>query len=151
VSGPPKATTGGGPIRIWNLATGKQEKQFEGHEYGNWRATFTPNGKNVLSVGQDQMVRIWDANDTTEVGRLRHKQIPAGIAATADGKRALSGGWDSAVRLWDLQTRKELCSFDGHPGIQSVALSLDDQYAASAGSDGMVRLWRLPPAVKTRE
>jgi WD40 repeat protein len=138
-----------GPIRLWNLATGKEERRFRGHEQGAWRAVFTPDGKHVLSGGGDHAFRIWDAAGAVERGRLRQMGCATSIAVTADGKRAVSGGYDMNVRLWDLETCKELYCFEGHTlGVQAVALSPDEKFAASASHDGTVRLWRLPPANK---
>jgi len=138
-----------GPVRIWNLETGKEQHRFDGHKYGAWRAVFSPNGKQVFSAGLDHTIRIWDVVTTTEVGRLQHAAIVSNIALSSDGKHAVSGGWDNLVRFWDVEKRKELQSFEGHTkGIQSVALSPDERYAASGASDGTVRVWRLPAVEK---
>jgi WD40 repeat protein len=134
-----------GPVRIWNLETGKEERRFDGHSAGVWRAVFAPNGKQIFSAGGDHTIRIWDVAATAEVGRLRHTQVVSSIALLSDGKHALSGGWDKTVRFWDVEKRKELHRFEGHSdGVQSVNLSLDEKYAVSGGVDGTVRVWRLP-------
>ncbi|MCI0638378.1 MAG: protein kinase [Gemmataceae bacterium] len=142
--------TGGGDqnqshVRLWNLKTGAEIRNFKGQEEGTWRAEFTPDGKHVLAAGLDRMIRIWDAKTGEEKGRLRHSEGCTSFVFAPGGKLAVSGGYEFFLRLWDVEKRKELQRFEGHTrGVHSVALSPNGQYVASAGDDHHVCLWRLP-------
>src|SRR5581483_11223955 len=48
-------------IRIWDIATGKQLRQLEGHTQPIWAIAFSEDGSLLVSAGYDQTARVWDA------------------------------------------------------------------------------------------
>ena len=63
----------------------------------------TPDGKRLLTGGDDKVLRLWDVNTGKEVHRFEgHTDSVVWIAISADGRHALSGGIDRTVRLWGL-------------------------------------------------
>jgi WD40 repeat protein len=106
-------------------------------------AAFSPDGKLLASVGNDNLIRLWDPATGKEVRQLKgHTGGVQAVVFSADGKRLLTGSHDQTLRLWDTSTGKEIRSFAGHNGIVlSVALSADGKLAASESHDQTVRLW----------
>jgi WD40 repeat protein len=90
---------------------------------------FLPDGKSVLTVGQDQLIRLWDAKSGKEIRRFgkspkrdqgadffglprrfrsaMNMAMPFHAGLSADGKLLACGGQDDPMRLWDVQTGKE--------------------------------------------
>jgi WD40 repeat protein len=103
-----------------------------------------PGGKQAVSGGLDETVRIWDL----AAGTARTWHVPAAVQALAvspDGTGLLTGDAAGALRLWDLGTQKETVRFEGHAGgVTAVAFTPDGRHAVSGGVDGAVRLWELP-------
>jgi HEAT repeat protein len=100
----------GGPIRVWELATGKVVLELKGHEAPMTAATFTPNGRGLLSAGEHTIKR-WDLRTGELLWSLTFAppstQRTASVAFSADGRLAITATGET-VKLWDLTTRKLL-------------------------------------------
>ena len=52
--------TGSGGITLWEMATGKVRRHFTGHQRVVWAFAFAPDGRTVLTGGDDTTVLVWD-------------------------------------------------------------------------------------------
>jgi len=94
-------------LRLWDIATGRELRRFEGHTAEVTAVTFLPGGRRALSGAggyKDGSLRLWDV----ETGREALQLVPQfkamdvnALAIAPDGSCALSGG-DNTVRLWAL-------------------------------------------------
>ncbi|MDZ8051083.1 MAG: AAA-like domain-containing protein [Aulosira sp. ZfuVER01] len=48
-------------IRLWRVADGQELKTIYGHSYAFWNISFSPDGKKIVSVSDDGLVELWDA------------------------------------------------------------------------------------------
>jgi hypothetical protein len=153
-------------VRLWDVATGKELRRFEGHKERVVRVAFAAGGRHVLSASSDHKagtgepfdnsIRLWDAETGKELRRFESSRDDVfGVAFSPDGRRALvatgkyeggeRGYIDNVIRLWDVETGKEIHRFEGHVHeVLAVAFSADGKYAVSGSSDYTTRLWRLP-------
>ena len=77
------------------------------HDGAVYSVKFTPDGKSVVSAGEDQTIRVWDKATGKELLRLEgHEGEVTGIAVSPDGKLIASQG-PNAVLIWDLATGKQ--------------------------------------------
>jgi len=97
-------------LGIWDVASGKQAGDFQrsGADVGYAMMTFTPDGKLLLSLGGNGILRIAEA--ATGVELLRHK-FPAGegwqcFALSPDGSEVALGAAGSPY-LWRWQAAEE--------------------------------------------
>ncbi|MCC6421557.1 MAG: WD40 repeat domain-containing protein [Gemmataceae bacterium] len=139
-------------VRVWNVATGKQERVLKGHTKEVWGVAYHPNGRQVLSASWDTTARLWDAQTGKEVRVYRHPKDINSVAVARDGRWLLTGCDDGYVRLWDLNTGEETRRYSGHEGyVYGVAFSPDGRYVASGGQDRSVRVYELGTGKKVRE
>jgi WD40 repeat protein len=99
-------------VRLWDAATGKEIRRFEGHKGSLEGLAFSPDGKTILSAGNDGIARLWDVATGKEVRQLAGHQGTLTAIFSPDGKTvATKGGSDATGRLWDAATGKELHTF----------------------------------------
>ncbi len=82
------------PIAVWDAATGKPAGTLEGHSGAVWSIAFSPDGKALVSAGNDATIRWWDFEKRSE---LRSAPAPTGqfvrsVAAAASGHLGVGSG-----------------------------------------------------------
>jgi hypothetical protein len=64
--------------------------------------TFSPDGKRIATAGNDQTIKIWNAEDGRELLTLRgHNHGVLGVTFSPDSYLLASGGIDTTARVWD--------------------------------------------------
>ena len=119
------ASAGSGPtpadnvIKIWDVAGLKEFKTIKG-EQAFTGVTFSLDGKTVIAIGFDRLIRIFNVADGKEVKKIKvereetHKDGTKGpvdydvfgIAWSRDGKNLATIGYDGTVSVWDVNTGK---------------------------------------------
>src|SRR4029077_16611376 len=87
-------------VRLWDVASGRQERVLEGHGAPVYAVAFSLDGKRLASGGADSTVGVWDVETGKELRR-----IPASAtvcsAAWLPGDRLLTGDAAGALQVWD--------------------------------------------------
>jgi WD40 repeat protein len=111
------------PIRLLDLATGREVRRLRGHRGGVSDLAFSPDGGTIVSFGFDGTFRRWDARTGAEREPPTGHQAPVrAVAFSPDGKLLASCGDDHTVRLWDPLTGRQRRQFRvEHEVIQGVA------------------------------
>ena len=83
-------------VRIWDLATGREVRRFEGHRGAVNAVAFTPDGRSVVSGSEDATALVWDIsdlNDSRESGMRLSPEVlkPDGTSWPATTPAPLTG------------------------------------------------------------
>ncbi|MBI1246820.1 protein kinase [bacterium] len=154
-------------IRVWDLAKGKELRQFDTSEVppnpgnsGGREAprefaalAISPDGKKLVSASTGGAVCVWDVGSGKMIGQFKgHTGSVYALAISPDGTKVLSGGRDAIVRMWDLNTQAELMALHGEKSfVRVVTFSPDGTQALIGGMDNTLRLWDLNEAKLLKE
>ena len=130
-------------LRLWELATSKCLRLFDGHWLGVTSVVITPDGRFAVSGSEDTSLRLWDLA-TGNCLRVYegHKQEVTTVSVTLYGRFIVSGSKDGTLRMWNPSTTKCLQVFRGHKeGISAVAITPDRRCVISGGEDRTLRVW----------
>jgi WD40 repeat protein len=137
--------TGGGfdkTARLWEAATGREIRVFEGHTDQVTAVALSKDGKWLVTGGWDDTARLWEVATGKQIHAYRHNsdgQMVRSVTLSDDGKWLATGSF-GAARLWEVATGKLIRVFRGHEwGIDAVVLSKDGKWLVTGGDDA--RLW----------
>jgi len=110
---------------------------------------FSPDGRRLLTNGDDDAVRIWDVAGSRVSGKplsCNCLTTSTGAIFTPDGTRVVSNyGFDAnSITVWDAKTHRRLREATDPAGaVEGLAASRDGRLLASFGSYRAVVLWDL--------
>lgn len=129
-------------IGLFNLATNKRIRLFEGHEGQITGMLFAPNDTKLASAATDG-VFLWDQSSDDALTKFPLDDIGTCTAAfSPNGKVLATSGKQNAIFLWDVAAASQTRALAGHTGqITALAFSPDGKRLASGAGDGTIRLW----------
>ncbi len=137
------ATGAGRAITLWDVATGKEMRQFP-NEGQPPALAYSPDGK-MLATSWSNVCRLWDVGTGKELRQLKTGQAGYvySIAFAPDSKTVATACGDGTVTLWDAQTGAEQSQINTKQGdeVRTAVFSPDGRVLASGGKDGTIRLW----------
>jgi WD40 repeat protein len=106
----------------------------------------SPNGKFVVSGGQDNTLILWELS----TGRIirsftEHKKMITSLAFLPDNNRFVSAANDGQVLLWDVQNAKVIKTFTG----SRFALSSDGKTLATDNGN-QLKIWNIATGKSTK-
>lgn len=100
-------------IRLWNLADGKELRQFAGCTDIVHSVAMTPDGTKLLAGSADKNIRKWNVADAKLEVTLPLAQAVEQVTVSVDGTRFVSRDAQNGVQVWDLAQALPLEQFNG--------------------------------------
>jgi len=132
-------------VRLWDVATGREQAILRGHEGAIIFVRFSPDSQRIASRAwseKDSSLRLWDPNSGRELALPRDfkvKSATGALAFSSDGHLMAAGLSDHTIRLLEAESGNEVGRIEGLDGI--IEFSPDGRRIVSGGQDGTVRLW----------
>ncbi len=149
---------GDNQIILWDLATGKQIRSYEGHKADTYvsRVQFNRAGTQFVSSAYDGTTRLWDTETGENIRTFVDESVPTtevrDVSYNLDETQIATASYDGNIRLWDVATGKLLQTWTGHTAsVSQVRFSPDGKYLASSSSDDTIRLWDVSTGKTVRQ
>jgi eukaryotic-like serine/threonine-protein kinase len=111
----------------------------DGHTAAARHVAFSPDGRLLVSCGEDGRVIVWDFARRQRLATLNHPAYK--VAFSPDGRSLATGGTDGAIVIWDPATWRPLRTLRGERSeVGALAFSPDGSLLAAAGLRRVV-LW----------
>jgi WD40 repeat protein len=107
-------------------------------------ADFSPDGMRVVTVGDDRVVVIWDAEAGTRLAELKdHEREVVDVEFSRDGKWLATAGKDDTVRIRSAHDGKTttILRVPGKSFLAAAFFSPDSRWLLTLSRDDPTRLW----------
>ena len=132
-------------VRVWDLASGLQTRQFKAHTGWVRSSAFIPNSTLVLTAGDDGTVHLFDVVQ----GNHQRKVTAVDFAISRLSVSPVGGviaiaGFSRSLMLVEIQSGNLLHAIDAQTDdIRAIDFSSTGKVVAAGGRDGVVRLWSV--------
>ena len=131
------------PVRLTTLA---------GHGGAVSAASFSPDGRYIVTGSYDDTAKVWDAATGRELRTLEgHGGSVTAASFSADSRSVVTGSADKTARVWDVATGKTTQTFTGHTGgVTAASFSPDGRYVVTGSLDDTAKVWEVESGQEVR-
>ncbi|ELR70726.1 WD40 repeat protein [Fulvivirga imtechensis AK7] len=155
-------------LKTYDVATGRLKYAIRHHhKMPATDATFSPDNRYIVTVGDDQKVHLYDAGTgkllhtlggylaTRDKGGLdydvnsrwdyyikKYTDLKHDFAVSPDGKYLLKGKVGKIARMWEINSGKIVQEFYGHDkAVLCMAFTKDGKKVVTGSADNTVKIW----------
>jgi WD40 repeat protein len=131
-------------LTLWDTATGKVLRQVSRPYGSTHHAHFAPDGKRIVTAGNEASPRFWEADTLKETLRYEGHQHAVRVAVfTTDGKELATVSDENFVHFWDLATGRARAMAEGQQAVIHIALARTGNVLATSRSHEWPELWDM--------
>ena len=130
-------------IRVWDVVEKRLKSRLWGHLTTVMSVDVSPDGRHLVSGGQDFCVNLWDLEKTAmKMILYRHGDWIRNVMYSPDGNLIASAGNDLNIKIWNVGENREESSLIGHENdVFTLDFSPDGRMIASGSRDYTLRFW----------
>ncbi|MGE0882461.1 MAG: protein kinase [Blastocatellales bacterium] len=130
-------------VEVREVKTGKTLATLKGHYLPILVVAFSPDGKTLVTSGEDRIVKVWNTSIWKERAQLRgHKERIWNVNFSPDGSKFATASYDDTVKIWKTVSGENLMTLRGHRAwVASAVFSPDGKVLASGCWDYTIKLW----------
>lgn len=133
-----------GEIILVDVETGVA-RPLSGHNASVNDVVFSPDGRLLVTSGEDDVTRVWDLDSGAQRVLDAHSDATWSASFTESGQVLLTTGADETVRLWNPGSGALLGELEGHSGmfdeVRASALLPGTTLFLTGSTDDTVRFW----------
>jgi WD40 repeat protein len=119
-----------------------------GHQNSLYAASFSQDGKYLVTGSEDRSVKLWDVASGMEVRTFTgHEEEVKAVAVSPDGSLVVSGDRNGIIKLWDVVTGREIRDIivndRGISSLTSLTFSFDSRFITSVGLESKMKIWEV--------
>jgi WD40 repeat protein len=130
-------------VKLWDIATSKLVRVFEGQPQQVNSVGFTPDGSRAFATGDYGLATIWDVATGAIVRTIQphEKYFQVHRARLSPDGRQLAVSAGKVAELWDLQTAEVAAEFGGGLRLALKAAFTQDGSRLAVTSGNAVAIW----------
>jgi WD40 repeat protein len=134
-------------VRLWDLARGKELRQFSGHHSSILALAFAPDGKTLASGSVNGQIRLWATATGKELAPVKSPGKVTSISFLPGGQAVALGSSLGNIHHWDPIRGKWLHRHAGPPAVPAAPAETNTVFApdgktiALVDDKGLIRLW----------
>ena len=143
-----------GAAQLWDSTTGQPVGQPLKHRDGVLHATFSPDGRRLVTSGEDFCAIVWDTQNVAPlpIPPLQHKGQVTFAQFSKDGRWIVTASRDRTARVWETETGEPITLPFAHGSALLRARFVEnDRRLLTESKEGKRWLWTLPRARESIE
>ena len=127
---------------VWDGKTGMLLRTLKGHSGNVHSASFSPDGKRIVTTSDDKTTRVWEVDSGKELAKLGVNGSRETTLAlfSPDGKRLVAIAWTD-ILLWNTSDWTLIGRGAHDDDIRAVQFSPDSSLLATGSQDRTAKVW----------
>lgn len=145
------ATCADRSLRVFDMATRKQQLFVEDHADWVMDVAWSPDGTKLATASRDKTSKVFDAKTGEAIATFNGHANPVfSVGFLPDNVHVVSGGRDNKLRVWAVAEAKQAREIGGFGGEVFRLTVLPDGHSLTTSADKQIRLHNLTNGQQVR-